>query len=506
MLVAPDDPLSESVEFGDGWTSVGRLVELDHVVEGDRVYCVWDYELLPGFEDSDAALHVWEDGVYWSRFPAALKSFEYVMRRGAERVSLEVALAPAWEGYEGWHHVPLWVPRQRAHVTWEQVGRASRVEVFRSLGADPDTAEDEPVADMRDSVVSVEDPAGSVSGNEFRADGKWRGAEAYAEVTVEVTSGGVAGVAEFTATYGEETMSGTTWSVRRELFNGIRCSWGSGTFEAGDSWTVRVAMPEEWTSGPLADGEHRVTVSTVNALGLRTDEGPVSATVDAYPSPPTLVSVVRDPSSGATTFTWRSPDEADVVRYRVFRNRVGDDGGLLPALHWFPVADGAVGPDEEFSVVLTDLVPGENRLVARMTDAAGNEERNLDYAVALLTEDYEMVDEVPSAPESLTARVLEDGTVRATVVVDSTSTVVRVYVGDSLGGPVDYESVVAQVVNPQAGDLQVLTVDFELDDGTYLIGARASNDGWEEQNEETFRLVVDTAAAAAVVSLAAEVV
>ncbi|KJK57124.1 hypothetical protein UK12_18310 [Saccharothrix sp. ST-888] len=155
---------------------------------------------------------------------------------------------------------------------------------------------------------------------------------------------------------------GTTVSV-------TEASASPGAPRTGELCSTAVAADRTWSCLPvesLADGQHQVVATAVDAAGNRTPGRPVTLVVDtAAPERPTLAS----PASGAllTTARPRLTGRAEAAATVTVTARLGEDGDRFLLCSAQTAADGTWG-----CTATRDVAEGEFTVVVTATDRAGN--------------------------------------------------------------------------------------------------------------------------------------
>jgi len=325
-------------------------------------------------------------------------------------------------------------------------------------------------------VCSVPTAAGSVSGVNLEATGKWTDGEwKYTTLTITSAAGGLVGAALFSWSWSEGGLSGsgTTRSTYQPVVNGLRLRWPSGaTLQAGDAWTVRVSLPQSYRSGPWANGQHAFRIDTISALGVTTTGSVLNATMVAPPTAPTLVSNVF--ATGTLTIVWRTPNEAGVYGYRIRRNRLY---GGEEAVYELPVASAALAANTTFQLVDSSLEEGTHRFSAVTVNEDGIESAETSYEITIDSGGASAT--APNPPFSITADVNASGNLAIVVHADDTGDTINLYT-NSGSGAVSYASTAGTIVNPQTSPNKRLEGTLAAgSDGVWLVAARHELDGFE---------------------------
>lgn len=483
MILSPLDVVCRVSGLGlmsdRGLSIAGRITDLQVEQHGRAYLFSWAVEEWHGA--GTAAVFVFLNGERIARIVGET-TWSFIPASGDDVYTLHFYLMPA---HEAWASV-CWprVPCNRAGIDYNLAGDAVTATVYGNAGASVTGAV---LATLRDLEGSIPTAAGSVSGGEAYCSGRWIGPRGYTTLTLEITTGGVAGVAEFEWSWAAETGTGTTSEVAAFLINGLRIWFEADhTFSVGDTWTIRVGLAQTYTTKRFATaGDHSFRIDTQADAGSATQSDPALNTVTLHnqPDPPTVESVTAYVGgSGELEVTFLSPDQAAVDGYRVYRNW---PGAGARELHWQPIEVGSVAADTEFEVTVTGLVEGINRVGASVLWTVGDQvwESEPVWTEITLDAGLDEVGETPNPPESIAARVNSSGHIVVTVWVDDTADTVNVYRNDGAGGAVDYGTVRATgAVGTDGLNKVTLTISSGLGTGNYIVAARAELDGTEEAN------------------------
>lgn len=499
----------------NGMTPFGRFSDFELSTDeqaGGAVF-LWTLEPGLGFEAADLSVFVFRAGVYYTQVAASAGVWSYTPEPDADRTQLDFLLASNSSGWTTWPWFRERNLKNEAELSYDiavgdEYGNVARAVIYKNDAGETEVNLARPYRALVKPTVTIEGSAtGAVSGLALAVSGVWRNpSDPSGEMTVAVTTSGAPGTGIVTATYEGQTVARVIETHAQEIMNGVRLAFEDGTYQVGDAWTLRIGPPERLRTGKLANGRHVFQIGTVNPSGVETLSETVEIDIATAPTQPAPGSKTYDgPGTGTGTVRWTTPSEAGINRIKVRRNYPAFGEGDLSDL---PIYDRASGPAsfEEFAV--SGLQPGINRINARVSND-GEHEENLDYHIFHLDDALALI-ERPNAPYGIAAQGIVGGVVEVTVHVDASGDEIRIY-GDGTTGTIDYGTVLATIENPQAGELQELATDatnhLALSDGVYLLAARQSNGGTEEDNTDVVTSIrVDLRSAPAATDLALELV
>lgn len=473
-------PFAVGSIFDLGYMVAGRFLRVDVMQSGGVWVLNWEAEGNPGLRDNDWAVFLFVDGKYTGRYVTEDSAVLSVPSKKS-RVYVDMVVLPNRGLFEGWpfsYDVPNLV-----RLAWTMGGYAERIEIFMS-SVTPVSTTGTPVVTLTATKPEAVDPYAPYSHGKLIVSGGWSDTKVkYAEISVEITYTGWVPIATFKVTYEGNVQIFTTSTEAQEILNGIKVAFEDElTYEEGETWTIRVGLPQQYVHGRLSgvDGDPvYYKLAAVNAAGAKVYSSEASAPIYDDPEPPIYVGKVYDRATRTVTVTLQpSSADADVEKFYVYRSR--EYFGSLET-HWFPVVDGAAESGDPFIFAVDELTEGLNRIEVRVGDAYGLKSPGTLVDVVLDADGY-LVEE-PNPPSSMQASITSVGSILVSVWVDSSSETVEIF-GDAHSGTIDYGTVLAVIENPKAAQNQKLqtTLTAGLTDGVYHLGARAANGNYRERN------------------------
>lgn len=473
-------PFSMGSIFDLGYMPAGRMLRVDAHASGGVWVVEWEAEGNPWLGNNDWAVYLFVDGKYQGKYVTE-DSAVISVPSSRRRIYVDVLVLPNRETYEDWpyaYDVPNLV-----RLAWLMGGYAERIEIYASTTT-PVSTTGTPVATLTAITPSCDNPVGPWSGGHIYVSGGWSDSKVkYAEIPLEITYTQMVPLATFKVTYDGITRHFTTSAEPQEILNGIKVAFEEGvTFEEGETFTIRVGLPQSYVHGRLTgiDGApYYYKLAAVNAAGAKVYSSEASAPIYDDPEPPSYIGKVYDRDTRTVTVTMRPGSaDADVEKYYVYRSfdYLGSD-----ETHWFPVVSGAASAGTNFSFDVGGLVTGLNRIEVKVGDTYGLRSPGTLVDVVVDADGY--LAEEPNPPSSMQAVVTSSGHLVVTVWADSSSETLEIY-GDDHTGTIDYNTAIAEIENPQVGTNQKLqvTITSGLTDGIYRLGARAVNGNYREEN------------------------
>lgn len=512
VMLAPFDPIrmvsgmGVSDDSGSGPAGEFSVVRAE---AQDRSFIItWEVTTHSELDIGDYAVLVFLNGTYVTK--VVLQDFYlFTPRADSGQDRIDIVLVPSDEEWSSVCDFPS--SCNAVTITFALAGEASSVKIYGNSGATATAL----LKTLTNRVASIPTSGGSVSGGDAFAEGTWREeATLYDTIDLEITVGGIVGVATYEWTWGEHSGTGTCEGFFDHILNGVRVRFEEDhTFVVGDQWTIRVGFPLSYTTKRFfTNGQHTFKGETTRHSGAATASDPAAFSLNIYnpPAAPTLAAPTYVEASGEIDLVFTAPVNTSLVAYRVFRNFPGTGN---EDFHWSSIAEGATSSGATFNVTVTELEAGLNRIMAVVVAnysghgaMEGAESEAYELRLDASLNSYS----IPNAPEAVAAEIDSSGNIDITVWADATSDTINIYTNGGVeGDPVDYVTPEITIVNPQAGVYQEIagSITSGLSDGLWLIAARAELDGHEEENTTVVTSVRRRVTAAAqMTSFAGEVV
>lgn len=508
-VIAPLDPngFSGFMTTTDcGLVSVGKVINIEYEEINRELYFTFDVELDDDIELSDAAIYIFRNGSLYERISTSATNWTYNPNADSTLEAFEFFIGPNNTGMEKFIDViPIkncvrlsWVPDGLA---WTAGGDAKKLVIKHCYGSGtPDTE----IATLTRVGAHMLNETGSMGGI-MHAAGTWEDPGIlWSKIIVRITSAGDVDTATYSWTWKSFSGSGICRSYPDHIVNGVKIWFDEDYYyEYDEDWTVYICLPTEWTSGRFTiGGVSTFGVNSVNSAGDEATGPTVEVELFIPPDPPVLTGTpVYVQGSGEIEITWTAPDtpSSALASYRVYRNWPHTGSSLVD---WAWEYSGAVTAGATFTVTVTGLEEGYNRIQATVVDELGNESALSTAWEITLNSSLNEITDHPNPPDSISAVMDTSGNLIVTVWADATSDTIYLY-HDSHTGTINYNIAVATITNPMTSNVQKLraTISSGLTDGIYLIGARCEKAGALETNTDMVCSVLRDKDTPAIVSL-----
>ncbi len=265
-------------------------------------------------------------------------------------------------------------------------------------------------------------------------------------------------------------------------FDRVGLAWTGQAFRfvisrrpSGGDWAVLATVTDnEYSDGPLADGDYGYKVEAEDEEGDGAESGEVEVSVSSAPEPPSGIAYEFDSETGTLTVTWDASTSADVATYRV-RSSAGEPVLLLDSA---PVQDSASLSYEQVFTTET----GVWIFSVRAVDSDGKEEANVSQVVAVAFASGSLT-AFPASPRILLAEASAGGKVTLAWLYEpadesggpGAAFEARVYY-DNATGTVDYSTPLDTVVmgSPTEVDWHEWESDALVDEQEYRFAVRVA--------------------------------
>lgn len=472
-------PSTPGVMSDMGYTGAGRITDL--ILDSYRYYIIafWQFEKFYGIADDNVSTVIFLDNLFHDRLVDTTET-DIFARLDEDVHYIDMYLMPNDNDmrYYKWTSDVA----NRLKMGWQLSSDEDTVQVY--WGNDPTVpTTGSPNKELSVIGPTIDDDTGSVSGGKLYVGGTWSDTLVrYTTITIQA-NGGVVGTDTFTWTYGAQSDTLTMQSYPQEIVNGVTVYFDEDTTYANlDQWTIKVCLPQSYTTNRLTDGTYYFKIGTKHYGGSRAFSSASSKVIRDDPDAPTLTSQSYNSSLKQLTLNMTAPIDSSVVGYLIRQNRTTEYGDERE-VHWHPIERDTVSSGGAFSYI-AQLRTGYNRIEVVIYDNFGLEGASLRIDYNIATDGSQFTD--PDAPYAIEAEIdYSTGNIIGHVWVNQTCDYVNLYWDNQLG-TIDYNTIIQMVPRVETGIY--VQLDFEifsgLSDGTYILGARAVSGTVEETNTD----------------------